>query len=169
MKILQVVGFKNSGKTTVSIEIIRYFTSKGIKVGSLKNHGHGGTPIGIDRTDSDQHQKAGSTIAGVVGENIFQLSHIKKWEVADMLAIYQHLNMELLLLEGFKELTYPKLVLLQNQDDLSMLTSLKNIIGVIKSSDIHIEDNDRPVFDRENTRSICEWLYQHHYLLGGVR
>src|SRR5690606_5729026 len=129
-----------------SKEIIRYFTSKGIKVGSLKHHGHGGTPLGMEFTDSAQHQKAGSKIAGVLGENIFQLSHVNKWEIEDMLAVYQYLKIEFLILEGFKELAYPKLVLLRNQDDVSLLTSLTNIIGIIKPCDIHIENKDTSIF-----------------------
>jgi molybdopterin-guanine dinucleotide biosynthesis adapter protein len=165
MKVLQIVGFKNSGKTTISKEVIRYFSNKRIRIGSLKNHGHGGLPIGIENTDSEQHRNAGATIAGVIGEDVFQLSHGSVWEISDMLEIYKQLRIELLLIEGFKELAFPKLVLLRNQDDLTLLTSLKNIIGIIKSNDLLIEDIDIPVFDTENPGVICQWVY-HHYLEG---
>ncbi|WP_051359313.1 molybdopterin-guanine dinucleotide biosynthesis protein B [Paucisalibacillus globulus] len=165
MKVLQIVGFKNSGKTTISKEVIHYFSRKGVQVGSLKNHGHGGIPAGIESTDSEQHRDAGSTVAGVLGENVFQLTHGSKWEISDMLEIYKKLSIELLVMEGFKELDFPKLVLLRNQDDLSLLTSLKNIIGIIKSNDLHIEDFDIPVFDNDNPEVICQWVY-HHYLEG---
>jgi molybdopterin-guanine dinucleotide biosynthesis adapter protein len=167
MKVLQIVGYKNSGKTTISKEVIAYFSSKHIKVGSLKHHGHGGIPHGLESTDSEQHRKAGAGVAGVWGENLFQLVQ-DNWDIADMLLIYEHLKIEFLVLEGFKKMAYPKLVLLRNQDDISLLASLENIIGIIKPNKLHVDSSTIPVFDLERPSLISEWVYQH-YLRGGIR
>ncbi|WP_047982227.1 molybdopterin-guanine dinucleotide biosynthesis protein B [Ornithinibacillus contaminans] len=162
MQILQVVGYKNSGKTTISESIISYFTGKGIKVGSLKNHGHGGTPQGFEATDSERHRQAGAVIAGVKGDQVFQLTQTNEWKLADMLVMYQYLGVELLLLEGFKRLDYPKIVLVKTAEDVHLLNDLTNIIGIVKQASVSIREVEIPIFDRTNQKKICRWLY-HQY------
>lgn len=160
MKVLQLVGFKNSGKTTIAKEIISHLTEKGLKVASLKHHGHGGIPEGIDNTDSEQHLQAGSQISGVLGEHILQLSHSVDWDVEQILAIYKQFQHDMLIVEGFKDLAYPKIILLRNQHDLTELQHLENIIGVVKPRNVMIDNCHKPIFDFKNIEEICGWVYQ---------
>lgn len=159
MKVIQIVGYKNSGKTTFAKELITYLSTRGITVGSLKNHGHGGLPIGIEDTDSEQHRAAGSTIAGVIGEGRLQLSHAKRWEIDDILLVYEKLGTELLIIEGFKLLPFFKIVLLKNVDDIQLIEMLDNIKGVIKSNEIEIENFDGAIFQYDDTGKAAEWIF----------
>ncbi|GGA81002.1 molybdopterin-guanine dinucleotide biosynthesis protein B [Ornithinibacillus halotolerans] len=158
MKIVQIVGYKNSGKTTLTQDLINYFSNKGVKVASLKNHGHGGAPVGIENTDSEKHQRAGSLIAGVIGENRLQLSHLEQWNIEDILTIYQTLKVEVLFLEGFKKLEYPKIVLLKDEKDMRLLEDITSIIAVVTNKKLHIERNDIPIFDKSDSIQVCDWL-----------
>src|SRR5690625_6083705 len=72
--VYQVVGYKRAGKTTLMTSLIRYFSSTGMRVGTLKHHGHGGEPAVIKETDSYQHTEAGSLISAVQGEKQLHLT-----------------------------------------------------------------------------------------------
>lgn len=165
MVILQVVGYKNSGKTTIAKEIITYLASKELKIASLKHHGHGGPPIGFEKTDSEQHKQAGAFVAGVLGEGVLQVSHSGAWQIQDIILIYKQLGVEFLLLEGFKKLTFPKLVLLKDEEDLSLISSLQNVIGIITASEINAYDVPYPIFHLGETHRVCTWIY-HNYREG---
>ncbi|WP_053075123.1 molybdopterin-guanine dinucleotide biosynthesis protein B [Ornithinibacillus californiensis] len=165
MVTLQIVGFKNSGKTTISKKIINYLANKQLKIASLKHHGHGGLPDGFSNTDSEQHKQSGSVLAGVVGEHVLQLSHSEDWQANDIINIYKQFGVDFLLVEGFKNLAYPKLVLLRNEEDASLLSKLENIIGIIKSKDFHLPNNTLPVFNSDDFPQIGEWIY-HGYREG---
>src|SRR5690625_4756248 len=117
MDIIQIIGYKNSGKTKLSETLIQFFSQKNIRVASLKHHGHGGIPYGIEETDSEKHRQAGALIAGVKGENLLQLSNQHPWKMEQMISIYKLLNIELLILEGFKQYHYDKIVLIRGLED----------------------------------------------------
>lgn len=157
MFILQIVGYKNSGKTTLTSNLIEYFTSLGIRTASLKHHGHGGVPEGLDSTDSERHRNAGSIIAGVEGEGLFQLSK-KNWKLSEMIEIYKMMQVDLLLIEGFKRASYPKVVLISKEEDLTLVEEVSNIKAII--SRIPLAQNSRPfpLFHITEMEHILQWL-----------
>ncbi len=54
--ILQIVGFQNSGKTTLTEKLIFRASIAGLKAASIKHHGHGGTPdTELSSKDSIRH------------------------------------------------------------------------------------------------------------------
>jgi molybdopterin-guanine dinucleotide biosynthesis adapter protein len=155
MKVLQIVGYKNSGKTTLTNAIISYFAQKNVKVGALKHHGHGGLPLGLEHTDSEQHRSSGATIAGVIGEHIFQLSNLENWERDKILTIYEQLGIELLVVEGFKHWDTPKIVIIRDEADFSLIQRLDHI-RAIWSPDLVEVPFDYPVFKSQD--EIINWL-----------
>lgn len=70
MRILSVVGRKNSGKTSLTIRIIKELTNRGYKVSSIK-HSHHQMEMDHEGTDTYRHKKAGSEITVGIGENSF--------------------------------------------------------------------------------------------------
>lgn len=129
--IFQIVGYKKSGKTTVMQEIIRYFSSMGLQVGTLKHHGHGGEPEQVKETDSYKHLKSGAAISSVKGKNQFQITvNHATAELDELIQFYTLLPLDILLIEGYKRAEYPKIVLIRNKEDLQLLGNLSNIIAV---------------------------------------
>ena len=59
MKVIGIIGWKNSGKTFFAQKIINNLSKKGLKIGSIKRAHH---DFDIDKpnTDSYLHRKAGS-------------------------------------------------------------------------------------------------------------
>ncbi len=72
--ILQVVGYQNSGKTTLMEKLIKKSADSGLHIASIKHHGHGGALKNeIAEKDSERHQKAGSAITAVEGGGSLQI------------------------------------------------------------------------------------------------
>ncbi|MEK3808750.1 molybdopterin-guanine dinucleotide biosynthesis protein B [Bacillus sp. FSL H8-0547] len=130
--ILQITGFQNSGKTAVMEQLIKKAHNEGYKAGTIKHHGHGGTPDQIVKEkDSGKHLMAGSKLAGVEGGGVLQLSlGSGSWTLEELLKIYSMLDLDLILIEGYKHELYPKAVCIRNEQDLSLL-ELNGIVCVI--------------------------------------
>ncbi len=132
--VLQIVGFQNSGKTTLVTKVIEVMSARGIRVGTIKHHGHGGFPDSYD-TDKDtaKHREAGATVTGVEGAGMLQLHayDVEGWTLPKMLSFYNNLPLDIILIEGFKRKAFPKVVLLRTGEDEVLLEQLENIQAVI--------------------------------------
>ncbi|MFC4559288.1 molybdopterin-guanine dinucleotide biosynthesis protein B [Virgibacillus kekensis] len=150
MNICQVVGYKNSGKTTLMTQLIKFFSDDGVQVASLKHHGHGGEPSVVDNTDSHQHMQAGSLISGVQGEQISQFTFNTDMNLDRLIELYRYFQVELLLVEGYKKADYPKVVIVRTQRDLSLLDELSTIIAVVTwEPELRENVTEFPVFDMD--------------------
>lgn len=132
--VCQIVGYKNSGKTTFMSKLINYYTSKGFAVGALKHHGHGGEPNAgnVHETDSAKHLKAGAAISGVQGESRLQLSleSEQPLDLTDILRMYELSNPDIILVEGYKYASFPKVVLLRGMEDEQLLKDITHPVAV---------------------------------------
>ncbi|WP_106498036.1 molybdopterin-guanine dinucleotide biosynthesis protein B [Lentibacillus sp. Marseille-P4043] len=160
MKICQIVGYKNSGKTTVMNELIRYFSNQNKKVGSFKHHGHGGEPDVVKTTDSHQHYTAGSYMSGVQGETTTQLifSNIK---IEEVFRLYERMAIDILFIEGFKTADFPKIVLVKGKEDESLLNELSNIIAVGSWDENLLENVKYPIFPITKMESYLNQLAEY--------
>ncbi|WP_164669493.1 molybdopterin-guanine dinucleotide biosynthesis protein B [Virgibacillus doumboii] len=158
MQICQIVGYKNSGKTTVMSELIRHFSARDIRVGSLKHHGHGGEPDRPKNTDSSRHFESGSIISGVQGENSTQFTVDMPFRLDELISIYQSFPIDLLLIEGYKQADYPKIVLVKSAEELSLLKDLTNIIAVGSWDEELPDDTGYPTFAIHNIQAALPQL-----------
>lgn len=153
MKICQIVGYKNAGKTSTMQQLIQYLTSKGWKVGAFKHHGHGGEPAIEKTTDSYQHFAAGAKLSTVQGETTTHLI-LPNQRLSDLIKLYRFMETDLLLIEGFKQADYPKVVLLRNQKDVSLLHELSTIIAVgTWDNEVKVGNQNHSVFPVANIES----------------
>lgn len=168
LSIIQVVGHKHSGKTTLIKKLLLNVTSKlSVQVATLKHHGHGGEPDIVQGTDSYEHLQAGAHISGVQGEDRLQLkmTGFKNADLEKIISIYKGFPIDLLLIEGYKHAPYPKIVLINDYGDEQLL-QLENIIAV--------GGWERPVLNNEQypTFSINQFtIYQHffHRLINDIK
>ncbi len=69
MKRIHVVGRKNSGKTTLIVDLVRHLTASGHRVGTIK-HTHHAHELDTPGKDSFLHRQAGAAAVGIVSENM---------------------------------------------------------------------------------------------------
>lgn len=108
MKIVSIVGKKNSGKTSLTTKIITELTKRGYNVASVKHSHHN---IEMDKTDTDtwRHKQAGANLVVGIGSTTF-FNVKKEYDLNRILYLIKHLdNFDFVIIEGFKRYNYPKI------------------------------------------------------------
>lgn len=159
-KILQIVGYQNSGKTTLMEQLISQATAEGLCVGAIKHHGHGGIPLSDNSKDSVRHEQAGASVTAVEGAGTLRMSiHQSDWQLDDILAIYDTFKMDIILIEGYKKEHYSKVVLLRNIEDQELLEKVSNIICVLYWPTYPLEKPlEYPAFSIHDKAQYMEFL-----------
>lgn len=126
--IFQIVGYQNSGKTTITNKILRQLKSKGISAVSIKHHGHGGKPSVNDQKDSAMHIDNGAIASIVEGDGRLLLQSEKSnWTLQEEIQLTKFFSPDIILIEGHKKESYPKLLLIRRNEDIEPLLKLVNI------------------------------------------
>lgn len=139
--VFQVVGYQNSGKTTVVSKLVSRLKSDGRNIAVIKHHGHGGKPAVPESKDSTQHLLAGADVSLVEGDGRLILqAEQPTWNLAEEIRIAQFFQPDLILVEGHKTASYPKLLLLRDVDDLELLEKVSGVVAVFVWQPELIED-----------------------------
>ncbi|RTR31554.1 molybdopterin-guanine dinucleotide biosynthesis protein B [Robertmurraya yapensis] len=126
--IFQIVGFQNSGKTTLIKKVINELAQLGLTAVTIKHHGHGGKPDFQEGKDSHQHLQAGAIATLVEGDGHLLLQAEKNhWSLEEKLELMSFFQPDFILIEGHKHESFPKGVLIRKKEDLSLLEQLQNI------------------------------------------
>ncbi len=85
--ILQIVGYQNSGKTTLVEKVVYALAEQNMKVATIKHHGHGGFPE-VAQKDSERHRKAGAVVSSVEGAGFLSLSSLREnWSLQEIIQL----------------------------------------------------------------------------------
>lgn len=126
--IFQIVGYQNSGKTTITTKLVQALKLHGFISVTIKHHGHGGKPDIAESKDSAHHIAAGAMASIVEGDGrlILQAENTKM-SLEKQIKLMDNFKPDVILIEGYKDETFPKLLLLRDQSDFSLLTRVKNV------------------------------------------
>ncbi|AIY05523.1 molybdopterin-guanine dinucleotide biosynthesis protein B [Planococcus sp. PAMC 21323] len=158
MKVLQIVGYKNSGKTTLILQLLKLAKSRGKKVSTIKHHGHGGALHMPDaKTDSMRQFEEGADCSIAYGGGVIQMHQQKQNATLDDLILLSAVsNPDLVLVEGFKESHYAKIVLLHSEEDWVTLQKLKHIELVVSPEALEL---DKAYVNLQNdSKQIGDWF-----------
>ena len=104
MKTIAVIGWKNSGKTTLVSRLVAHLKKKKFKVGVVK-HAHHTFDIDHPNTDSYKIRQAGSYKTTIVSEK--RLAHIEE-KISSEIDIEELIKFnngcDILIFEGFKKI-----------------------------------------------------------------
>ncbi|MEH7416393.1 molybdopterin-guanine dinucleotide biosynthesis protein B [Neobacillus drentensis] len=153
--IFQVVGYQNSGKTTIVTKLIKTLTAQGIKTATIKHHGHGGKPDVWEQKDSSRHLSSGALAAIVEGSGrmILQSDNLNL-SLEDEIELLKFYQPDVVLVEGYKQQNYPKLLLLKKKEDLHLLKTISNIRAIGYWSEDLDNGNSHPSFSIHNEELI---------------
>ncbi|WP_434750800.1 molybdopterin-guanine dinucleotide biosynthesis protein B [Paenibacillus amylolyticus] len=153
-KVIQVVGYKNTGKTTMTATFIAGLTAKGLKVAAIKHDGHDHFEMDQEGTDSYQFGKAGANAVVVISQKrtaIIKQHHTRLDEMLSQLSDY-----DWIVIEGFKDATYPKLVMVRQADDLTLVRKLEDVVGIVFWSPELMKEALEKETDREKTGTVLD-------------
>lgn len=159
--ILQIVGYQNSGKTTLVEKIVHALAESEMKVATIKHHGHGGFPE-VAQKDSERHRKAGAVVSSVEGAGLLSLSSLREqWSLQEIIRLYEFFEVDIILIEGYKKENYPKVVLLRSTEDVELLHKVKNVAAVITWYDapVNVQEGYK-VFHITEEELYIDWFLQ---------
>lgn len=109
-RILGIVGWKNSGKTTLVEALVREMTARGLRISTVK-HAHHAFDIDVPGKDSYRHREAGAHEVIVASGQRWALMHelrnVPQPPLDDLIA--KLAPCDLVLVEGFKHGRHPKI------------------------------------------------------------
>jgi molybdopterin-guanine dinucleotide biosynthesis adapter protein len=110
MRIFGLAGWSGSGKTTLMAALIPEFGSRGISVSTVK-HAHHAFDIDQPGKDSWQHRQAGAHEVMISSQNRWALMHELRGAPEPSLdeLVRRMSPVDLLLVEGFKRHSHPKI------------------------------------------------------------
>ncbi|GAB7387039.1 hypothetical protein BSNK01_08750 [Bacillaceae bacterium] len=128
MKIMQIAGYANSGKTTLICKLIARLRAEGFRVGTVKHDGHA-FALDFPGKDTWKHREAGAEIVGITSPSRTAWIEESTSTLQQMIERVSGRGLDYLLVEGFKREAYPKIVLLRGEEDVSLLRELRGIVA----------------------------------------
>jgi len=104
MLVLSIIGKSKSGKTTLIEKLIPELNSRGLRVGTVK-HAHHGFEIDHPGKDSFRHREAGAETVVLYSKDkiAIQRNIQEKMSLNEIIQTYFPANLDVILVEGFKE------------------------------------------------------------------
>lgn len=165
LRVVGVVGYKDSGKTTLTHALAHKLTSRGYEVGIIKHTHHS-----LDLPGKD---------TATLGESVAQVGVISPqesgvfWKTSLSLeSIISHFKVDIILIEGFKmEKTYPKIACLRGEPDDGNLFDGLTICAVgpaDRLKELHVPscgDLEIPLFSWDDGDRIADVVEQKAFKL----
>ena len=142
MKTIAVIGWKNSGKTTLVSNLVNYLSEKKFKVGVVK-HAHHTFDIDHPNTDSYKIREAGSFKTTIVSEKRLAYIEEKNTSEIDIEELIQlNKGCDILIFEGFKKIKkLSKIEVNLTKNNKEMLYESFDNIKLLVSDD----DSEHPI------------------------
>ena len=149
MKIVSIVGRKNTGKTSLTVKVIEELTKRGYNVASIK-HSHHTMEMDRENTDTWKHKNAGSKVVVGIGSTTF-FNIRKEMDLNRLLFLIKYMdNIDFVVIEGFKQYNYPKIITSPNVRDKYTIKEVDSFAmtqeGVEELADL-IEEKGHDIVD----------------------
>jgi len=157
-RVFGIVGWKNSGKTTLTERLVTLLSARGYRIATVK-HAHHAFDIDHEGTDSYRHRQAGAREVAIVSGRRWALMHELADEPEPSLSdILSRLSpCDLVLVEGYKSASHPKIeVRRRGARDHEPLAADANVLAI--ASDHGVEGTALPVFDLDDIAAIAGFI-----------
>lgn len=135
---IHIVGRKNSGKTTLICELVREFTTRGLKVATVK-HTHHRHELDTPGKDSHKHREAGAAAVGILSPHMTALFiPTKREQIGESRYAQfdvQFSDCDLILVEGDLQATAPRIEVWRSTSPESPYAANDSTIAAVVSDD----------------------------------
>ena len=154
-KIIGITGWKDVGKTHYASLIIKLLVKRGYKVGSVK-HAHNDFDIDKPGTDSFKHREAGSSQVIISSSKrwakIIENNNKKEKSLDELIEEFK--DIDIVVVEGFKNENHPKIEILGN-GFININREINNVIAIVSDE---LDDNNIPVFKKNDTEGLTKFI-----------
>ncbi|KZX17423.1 molybdopterin-guanine dinucleotide biosynthesis protein B [Methanobrevibacter filiformis] len=155
IRIISIVGKKNTGKTSLTVKVIEELNNRGFKVGSIK-HSHHKMDIDHKGKDTYLHKEAGSKLVVGMGDTAF--FNIQKEIPLERLLFLMKIIEEpdFVVIEGFKNYNYSKISTSPEINDEYVIEQVdvfnlddNDIIDIVDNIEKHSHDITNTLYTNE--------------------
>jgi molybdopterin-guanine dinucleotide biosynthesis protein MobB len=156
--IVSIVGKSDAGKTTLLEKLVSELTARGYRIGTIKHDVHG-FDIDHEGKDSWRHKHAGAhTVAISSPRKVAVIKDVETEETIDGLAANYFQEVDIILTEGYKRESKPKIEVFRSQvHDKPLCTNDDHLVALV--SDIPL-DLGVPRFELNDIKGLGEFLEQ---------
>ena len=155
-----IAGYKNAGKTTLIVDLVRELVARGWRVGTVK-HAHHDFDIDHPGKDSQRHRAAGA--AEVIVASGRRVAHIRELAGAPEPALDELVGrmtgVDLVLVEGWKSGVHPRLEVRRAAAPAAAIAgSAAGVLAIV--SDTPLPGESLPVLPRDDVPAIAGFILQ---------
>jgi len=159
MKVLGIVGWSSSGKTTLLTGLLPLLQAGGLTVSTVKHTHH---DFDMDRPgkDSYRHREAGALEVLVVSGSRWALLHELVGPEPGLPELLTKLDpVDLVLVEGYKSHAFPKLeVYRPSLGKPPIWPDVADVIAVATDTPAHLDIGDRILLPLNHPERIAAWI-----------
>ncbi len=158
-RIFGVIGWKNSGKTTLMARLLEEFSRRGYVVSAIK-HAHQSFDIDHPGSDSYQFREAGARQVALVSPRRWALMHeLRDEEKPEFEEILTYIGpCDLVLVEGFKGGPFPKIEARSKRSLTQQPLSDDDPQIIAIASEGEIDTGALPGFDIDDVAGIADFI-----------
>lgn len=157
--VVGIVGWKKSGKTTLTVHLVAAFTRRGLNVATVK-HAHHAFQIDDGDTDSARHRRAGARqVAIVSGRRWALVTELAGAPEPDLRQVIDALDRcDLVIVEGYKSAAIPKIETRRHAAvDHQALADDDPLVLAI-AADHPVDGKGLPVFALNDIEAIADFI-----------
>jgi molybdopterin-guanine dinucleotide biosynthesis protein MobB len=158
VKVYGIVGWKNSGKTTLVERLVTEITGRGFSVSTVK-HAHHTFDVDHEGKDSFRHRAAGAREVLLASRNRWALMHeIRDDAEPSLSAFLEKLSpVDLVLIEGYKRDGHAKVEAHRAETKQGLLTKEDPTVTAVAANYV-VEGLSVPQFDLNDVIAIASYI-----------
>ena len=154
--VLAIVGFSNSGKTTLMEKLVSGLVAKGLRIATIK-HSHHQPEMDTPGKDSWRHKQAGASTSLLVGsEKMLMVSDVDEALNPQLLASRLFTDYDLVLVEGYASVSGPKIEVVRAERSQELRCNEDELVAV--ATDIPDLKVSVPVLDMNHIQSLIDFI-----------
>lgn len=157
MKIYGVVGWKNSGKTSLIERLVANITARGFSVSTVK-HVHHDVDLDQPGKDSHRHRMAGAGEVVLASARRFALMHEHRGPEPELPEILARMApVDLILVEGYKRDAHAKIEVFRQETGQNLIQPGDPLVRAI-ATDCDLGAMPVAVLDLNDTQKIADFI-----------
>jgi molybdopterin-guanine dinucleotide biosynthesis adapter protein len=157
--IVGIVGWKNSGKTTMVERLVAIFSDAGLNVATVK-HAHHSFDVDSPDTDSGRHRQAGAGQVAIVSQKRMALmtEFLDAPEPSLSEVLTRLAPCDLVIVEGYKREKLPKIELRRSAQVKEAPLAPKDPDILAIAADHAVDDGGLPVLDLHDPQQVANFI-----------
>ena len=168
MKVYGIIGWKNSGKTSLMERLVAEITARGLTVSTVK-HVHHDVDLDHPGKDTYRHRIAGAREVVLASAHRFALLHEHRGPEPALTDILSRLApVDLVLVEGYKRDQHPKIEVYRAETGHSLIQPTDPTTRAV-ATDADLGPLSVPVLDLNDTAAVADFILTQTDLRSGLQ